>query len=63
MAWDPHRFSQGLVRLDGNVKRNVFKNTMHLDISELDWIDNRKWVDRSTGEGNAWFDELNGRIY
>lgn len=63
MAWDPHRFSEGLVRLSGNVKRNVFKNTMHQNIPDLDWVENKKWVDQSNNRSNAWYDDLNGRLY
>jgi hypothetical protein len=63
MAWDPHRFSEGLVRLSGRAKRNVFKNTMNLDIANLSWVDNKKWVDKTEEKDNAWCDELHGRIY
>lgn len=63
MAWDPHRFSEGLVRLNGAAEHNVFKNTMNQDIADLAWVDNKKWVDKTDEKTNAWCDELHGRIY
>lgn len=63
MAWDPHRFSEGLVRLSGDASRNVFKNTMNLDIPNASWVNNKEWVDETDEESNAWCDELHGRLY